>query len=223
MTSPWPFHGLLPGSARVIYADPPWSFESWSARGDGRSAVRHYGVMGLPEIMALPVGRLAADDCVLFLWVSNPLLPQGLEVIRAWGFEYKTLAFCWVKTRPTGKEFLANGYWTRANPELCLLATRGKPRRVDAGVRCLVEDPCSWFPDGPEAIYANFRGHSRKPDEVRDRIVRLMGAGPPAHQLGTRLVELFTRTTTPGWDGWGNEAGRFPAAAARSAPQGMLT
>ena len=108
---------------------------------------------------------------------------------------------------------IGNGFWTRANPELCLLATRGKPRRVDAGVRCLVEDPCDWFPDGPEAIHAHFRGHSRKPDEVRERIVRLMGAEPPADQAGAAMVELFARSVHDGWLAWGNEVGKYGAPA----------
>jgi N6-adenosine-specific RNA methylase IME4 len=149
----------------VIYADPPWTFAVYSAKGKGRSAEAHYDCMSLDDIKALPVAALAMPDCCLFLWVTNPTLIQGLSVMEAWGFAYKTVAFCWTKPR-----FMGLGYWTRANAELCLLGTRGKPKRRDAGVRMHVESPR--------------REHSRKPDEVRAGIERLV-AGP--------YVELFAR------------------------------
>lgn len=210
----WPFFGMAPGSARIVYADPPWRFETRSERGQGRSPQRHYGCMALDDIMALPVARLAAPDSVLFLWIVKTMLPEALEVIRAWGFRYKTIAFTWVKTRPSGREFLNTGYWTRGNPELVLLASRGQPHRVSRAVRELVEDPADWWPDGPDAIHAHAREHSRKPDEVRDRIVRLMGEQPPPDAPHTTMVEMFARTAHPGWLAWGNEAGRFAGAPA---------
>lgn len=220
MLTPWPFIGLPPGSARVIYADPPWRFETYSLKGEGRSAQRHYGCMALPDIMALPVGRLAAPDCALFLWVVKSMLPEALDLIRTWGFAYKTVGFTWVKTRPTGREFINTGYWTRGNPEQCLLATRGRPQRVNRGVRELVEDPAEWWEDGPDAIYAHAREHSRKPDEVRERIAALMGADPPPHQPGTHLVELFARTQAPGWKAWGNQTEKFITGAVHAAEGG---
>jgi N6-adenosine-specific RNA methylase IME4 len=163
---------------RVVYADPPWTFATYSAKGKGKSPERHYQCLTLPEIKALPVAELAADDCALFLWVTMPTLPQGLEVIRSWGFTYKSRAFCWAKLTRTGKQWhFGCGYSTRKNPEDCLLATRGRPRVLDRGV--------------PELIVAPVREHSRKPDEARQRIERLF-AGP--------RVELFARQRWPGWE-----------------------
>src|SRR5262244_2871522 len=104
---------------RVIYADPPWTFKTYSYKGKGRSAEAHYDCMTIPEMKAMPVADYAAADCVLFLWVTNPLLPVGFDVITAWGFEYSTVAFLWAKTTKHGKWHFGNGYWTRANPEQC--------------------------------------------------------------------------------------------------------
>ena len=125
-----------PNHYRVIYADPPWTFATYSRKGKGRSAEAHYDCMSLAEIKALPVAQWAADDCVLFLWTTDPLLEQAFEIIRAWGFTYKTVGFYWAKlNQPTPGNnhrsfFTGLGFWTRANPEPCLLATRGKPRRL---------------------------------------------------------------------------------------------
>jgi N6-adenosine-specific RNA methylase IME4 len=183
------------GSYRVIYADPPWSFRTYSAKGKGRSADAHYDTLDLGGIKALPVADWAAPDCVLLLWATDPLLPEALEVIRAWGFTYKTVGFYWAKLNPraTGallfdeRDFFTGmGFWTRANPEPCLLATRGKPKRAHAGVKKLVVSPR--------------REHSRKPDEVRERIEQLV-EGP--------YLEMFAREARPGWDAWGNQSGLF--------------
>lgn len=174
----------------VIYADPPWSFRNWSARGTGRNAVSHYDCLNSDAIAALPIADLAADDCALFLWATDPLLPRAFELIEAWGFEYKTVGFYWVKLNATPKHdadyFTGLGYWTRANPEQCLLATRGKPPRRAKDVRRLVVD--------------KRREHSRKPDCIRERIERLI-AGP--------YLELFARETKPGWDCWGAQVALF--------------
>src|SRR3990167_10634174 len=147
----------------IIYADPPWSWRAYSEKGEGRSAKNHYNVMSLEDIKALPVGDWADKDSVLFLWAIDPMLPQALEVIRSWGFEYKTVGFYWVKQNAKSPGFFTGlGYYTRANPEQCLLATRGNGLvRVDKSVQKLVIEP---------------RGkHSQKPDEVRNRIVKLFG------------------------------------------------
>jgi N6-adenosine-specific RNA methylase IME4 len=213
LMTPWPFIGIRPGSARSIYADPAWTFQARSAKGEGRSPQRHYDCMSLGDIKALPVEKLAADDCALFLWVIKPLLPQALEVMAAWGFQYKTIAFTWVKTRPSGKEFINTGYWTRGNPELCLLGTRGKPRRVDCGVRELIEDHFGAAFGGCDTLYSHIREHSRKPDEARERIARLMGPGPG-------LVELFARTESPGWKAWGDQTKKFITGAVQAAEGG---
>ena len=140
--------------------------------------------MLLEDICALPVSELAAKDCALFLWATFPHLPHAFEVIKAWGFSYKTIAFCWAKTyRKSPGYFMAMGHWTRANAEICLLATKGHPRRVSKSVRQLIVSPVEQ--------------HSKKPDEARDRIVALMGDVP--------RIELFARQQTEGWDTWGNE------------------
>lgn len=188
------------GKYGAILADPPWSFKSWSDKGKNRApdamvrqkglAERHYRVMDLPMIRALPVQDLAAPDCVLFLWAVDCMIPEALETGAAWGFTYKTVAFTWVKEKKAGGHHIGLGYWTRGNPESCLLFTRGKPKRQSAAVRQL--------------ICAQRREHSRKPDETRERIEALV-AGP--------YCELFARTSRPGWDCWGDQVGKFPEAA----------
>ena len=162
----------------VIYADPPWSFRNWSPKGTGRNAVSHHDCMDFEALAHLSVQAMAKDDCVLFLWATDPLLQKALRLIEIWGFEYKTVAFYWVKQNKRGDGFFTGlGYWTRGNPEQCLLATRGKPARKAKDVRKLVVD--------------RRREHSRKPDQVRDRIERLAD-GP--------YLEMFARESKPGWD-----------------------
>ena len=178
----------------VILADPPWSFRAWSDKGKGRSAEQHYPTMLLEDIKALPVSDLAAEDCVLFLWATFPMLKEALKVAEAWGFVYKTVAFTWVKeNRKSPGLFWGLGYWTRANAEVCLLATRGSPKRQSAAVHQVILSPVE--------------RHSKKPDEVQERIVTLMG--------DVSRVELFARQETPGWDVWGNEVECSPGLASR--------
>ena len=118
----------------IIYADPPWRYKVYSKKGLGRSAESHYPTMELEDIRALPVGTLAADDCVLFLWTTIPLLHDCFSVMRAWGFSYKTVAFVWIKqNRKSDSLFWGMGHWTRANAEFCMLATKGHPKRRSAG------------------------------------------------------------------------------------------
>ncbi len=182
------------GAYRVVLADPPWQFRTYSAKGKGRTADAHYDTLDLAGIKALPVREWAAPDAVLLLWATDPLLPQALDVMTAWGFTYKTVGFYWAKLNKsagglvfTERDFFTGlGFWTRANPEPCLLGTRGKPKRRSAGVAKLVVAPR--------------REHSRKPDIVRERIEALM-AGP--------YLEMFARTRRPGWDAWGNQAELF--------------
>ena len=174
-------------SYSVILADPPWNWKARSAKGEGRSAKNHYNVMEQDDLRRMSVSSLAADDSVLFLWVLNSLLSQGLQLIDAWGFTFKTVGFCWVKTnRRSGSLFMGLGYHTRQNVELCLIATKGKPKRVSGGVHQVVMSPR--------------REHSRKPDEVYERIEALY-PGP--------YLELFSRTTRTGWDAIGDEVGRW--------------
>ena len=117
----------------VILADPPWKYHVYSKKGKGRSAESHYPTMQLADIKALPVADIADKDCALFLWVTFPQLEEALSVIKAWGFTYKTIAFVWVKqNKKSDSLFWGMGYWTRCNAELCLLATKGSPKRASA-------------------------------------------------------------------------------------------
>ena len=124
---------------QIIYADPPWRYHVYSKKGMGRSAESHYPTMSVDDICALPVGDLADKNCVLFLWVTNPCLLEGISVLRAWGFTYKTIAFAWVKqNKKADSLFWGMGYWTRSNVEFCILATKGNPKRINAGVHQVI-------------------------------------------------------------------------------------
>lgn len=189
------------GKYRAIYADPPWPFETFSgAKVPTTDAAQPYATMTMADIAALPVRELAARDCALFLWVTWPTLPAALKVIEAWGFKYKTCGFAWFKGNslplfPDDYAFrIGLGYWTRSNSEVCLIATRGKPKRRSANVGQVVAEPV--------------REHSRKPDCIRERIEALV-EGP--------YVELFARQRRKGWDAWGNEVGRFSPVKRRAA------
>ena len=118
---------------KVIYADPPWAYKVWSKKGAGRSAESHYPTMDIAAIKALPVGEMADKDCALFLWITFPMLREAWGVMDAWGFTFKTVAFVWIKQcRKSDGLFTGMGYWTRANAEICLLATRGRPKPEEA-------------------------------------------------------------------------------------------
>jgi N6-adenosine-specific RNA methylase IME4 len=174
----------------AILADPPWEYITYSERGQDRGAARHYKIQTLDDILAMPVEPLAARDCVLFLWTSGPFVPAALRVIEAWGFTYKTLGLDWLKTTGAGAPAIGGGHWTRATNELCFLATRGHPARLNADVA--------------QAIVAERREHSRKPDETHERVERLV-AGP--------YLELYARRLRRSWTCWGNEIARDDLAA----------
>ena len=168
----------------VIYCDPPWRYAVWSGKGKGRSAENHYPTMSVEDICRLHVADIAAEDCVLFMWATFPNLMEAFDVIKAWGFDYKTVAFVWVKqNKKCDSLFWGMGYWTRSNAEICLLATKGHPKRIGRAVH--------------QVIISHIEEHSKKPAETRDRIVELVGDVP--------RVELFARQKTLGWDAWGNE------------------
>ena len=168
----------------IIYADPAWSFKTYSDKGKGKSPDNHYSVMSLKDIKDLPLKNIANDDCILFLWVTFPLLKEGFEVIDAWGFTYKTVAFNWVKKNKIKDSwFWGLGYWTRSNSDLCLLATKGNIKRKSASVHQIIDTP--------------IEKHSKKPDIVKEKITELVGDLP--------RIELFARETADGWDSWGNE------------------
>lgn len=167
----------------IIYADPAWSYQDKALAGN-RGACCKYQVMSIDDIKAIPVQDIAADDCALFMWVTMPKLNEVFDVIEAWGFEYKTCAFTWVKrNKKSDSWFWGMGRWTRANAELCLLATKGKPKRLSAGVHSILD--------------YRIMQHSRKPNEARKRIIELCGDLP--------RVELFAREKLEGFDIWGNE------------------
>ena len=165
----------------MIYADPPWQYRNNKGQG---VAENHYNTMSMDELRALPVADLAAKDCALFLWVTMPMLFEAQKVLDAWNFRYKTVAFVWVKQNRKGSGiFWGMGYWTRANAEICLLATKGHPKRQARNIHQVIISPVE--------------EHSKKPEEARRRIEALMGDVPK--------IELFARRTSPGWDVWGNE------------------
>jgi len=170
----------------VIYADPPWKFSCYSKKGEGRSAANHYPTLDLEALKALPVESISADNSCLFLWGCNSMLPEALELMEAWGFEYKTVAFTWVKTnkKKTDTLFFGLGFHTRQNSEFCLLGTRGKPTRVSKSVSSVI-----WEHEEipTESIVRPIMEHSSKPPEIRDRIQELMG-----DELN--YIELFARS-----------------------------
>lgn len=166
----------------VIYADPPWRYNDRRCNG---GCENHYTTMKLNEIKMLPVKELAEKDCVLFLWTTYPMLKESLELMEAWGFCYKTIAFQWIKLNKNGKgKFFGLGRWTRGNTEPCLLAVKGKPHRENNSISQIIEEP--------------LRKHSKKPDTTREKIIALMGEDK-------NCLELFARQEIDGWDCWGNE------------------
>lgn len=170
--------------AGAILTDPPWKFLTRSAKGQGRSP--KYRTDPLATIKALPVPQLAAADSICLIWCVDWLMPGALEVMASWQFEFKTVAFTWAKQNASGDGWhMGQGFWTRANPEMCLLGTRGHPKRLNADVRQLIVAPVM--------------EHSRKPDEIHDAIERLV-RGP--------YLELYARRERDNWKTWGNQIAR---------------
>lgn len=171
---------------QIIYADPPWRYNDKlnSKSAKMGACEHHYSTLSIKEISDLPVKELADKDCVLFLWVTMPKLNECFNVITAWGFTYKTCAFTWIKTNPkAGTIFKGIGRWVMGNAELCLLATKGHPHRINKNIS--------------QIVISKRRQHSRKPDIIRNKIIKLIGNKPK--------IELFARQRTEGWDVWGNE------------------
>jgi N6-adenosine-specific RNA methylase IME4 len=178
----------------TILIDPPWQFKVYSRdTGLDRSADNHYPTLDIEALRALNMPSLMAKDCAMFMWATMPLLPDAIALGQTWGLTYKTVAFVWAKTnrRAIGRWvellepanwFMGMGYWTRANVELCLLFTQGKPQRLARDVRQLIVAPIG--------------KHSAKPDETYRRIERLVG--------GDKRLEIFARQQYPGWDAIGN-------------------
>ena len=165
----------------ILYCDPPWDYDRKVGSGIARD---HYQTMNIRELYELPVGEIADKDSILFLWVTFPMLKEALALIERWGFRYKTCAFNWVKrNKKADSYYFGLGFWTRTNAEVCLLATKGHPHRVSKKV--------------PQVCDARIMEHSRKPPEIRERIVELCGDQP--------RIELFAREKAEGWDALGNE------------------
>lgn len=182
----WPFDGLDPHCYDLIMADPPWSFDNWSQAGESKNAKSHYNCMNIQDIMDLPVMDLASENCLLWLWATNPMLPQGLDTLKGWGFEFST-AGTWVKSTRNGKRHFGTGYVFRSANEPILIGKRGAPKLTAKNIRSTIE--------------GKVREHSRKPDEAYADAEALM---PDARKL-----ELFSRQPRSGWSTWGNEVHKF--------------
>ncbi len=166
---------------KIIYADPPWKYDRRVGQG---IAENHYHTMSVEEICALPVKSIADDNCILFLWVTFPCLLEGLSVMESWGFAYQTCGFNWVKRNKKADTFYFGlGFWTRTCSEICIIGTKGRPQRVSKNVSQICD--------------ARIMEHSKKPDEIRNRIVELCGDIP--------RIELFARQSYEGWDCLGDE------------------
>lgn len=191
------------GPFDVVCADPPWNFKANSVAAPGRNARRHYDCMSLDDIAALPVKDTLAENAALFLWITGPFLAIGahLPIMKAWGFKPSGVAFTWVKLNAKAPTlfftrqdlFIGGGLTTRKNSEICLLGKRGRSLRRSASVREVIIDPR--------------REHSRKPEVFRDRVEQYVG--PDA-----RILEMFARSSRPGWQAWGAEATKFDEVAA---------
>jgi N6-adenosine-specific RNA methylase IME4 len=175
---------LPSGRFQLLVADPPWSFASFSEKGQGKSPSCHYTTMQFDAIRRLRIQTIAARDAGLALWVYGPMLPKAIELMKHWGFDYKSDLITWVKTTSAGKLAFGTGYYTRKGTEQLLYGTRGRGLKVvDRSIR--------------QCLLAPRHEHSRKPDEVAKALEQLFG---PVHR-----IELFARRMRAGWTCWGNE------------------
>lgn len=179
----------------IIYADPPWSYGD-KRTGKGKNnpngaggAEKHYRTMNTQDICDLPVKNIAADNCMLVMWTTAPMIFEAKKVIDAWGFDYKTFGLVWVKMTNDMSKVRGDGIgnYTVQNAEYCLIALKGKYWRNKTGIK--------------QILLAPKQEHSKKPDEERERIVELLGDLP--------RIELFARQHADGWDCWGNETDKF--------------
>jgi len=180
---------------RVIYADPPWHYGSKSAvnnstGGDHKPLSDHYNTMShntmsLKELKELPIANMTEKDAACFMWVTDSHLDEAIEIFKAWGFKYKTVAFNWVKTTNKGNYCKNVAPWTMKSSEICLLGTKGAMTKYKQA-------------NNIEAlVFAERTKHSKKPEEVRKRIELLFGDVP--------RLEMFARESAKGWDAFGNE------------------
>jgi N6-adenosine-specific RNA methylase IME4 len=178
----------------VIYADPPWNFRMWSEKGNARSAAsNHYETKDIQDIKSMNISSLIDNNCALFMWATFPCLKEAIEVGEHWGFTYKTVAFVWVKkNKNQDTPFVGMGYYTRANAELVLLFTKGKPlKRINGGVE--------------QVLFSEIGKHSQKPPEIRNRIVKLFGNLPRVELFARSREGFFPDYEYEGWDVFGNE------------------
>lgn len=171
----------ISGKYDILYADPPWDYAG-RTQHDTEKGVKsvkdHYECMKLDELKALPVRDIANPNSVLFLWTSSPHLPQALELMKAWGFEYKTIGFVWDKQRTNP------GHYTLSQVEICLLGKRGTI-------------PKPFYRNQRQFLSSKREIHSKKPDEIRDRITKMFPT--------QTKIELFARKQVDGWISWGKD------------------
>jgi N6-adenosine-specific RNA methylase IME4 len=185
----WPFDPLEVGAYDLVMVDPPWTFALYSEKGEEKSAQAQYGCMTLEQIQRLPIAGLGKPDSLCWLWATNPMLPQGIETLRAWGYRFVT-AGTWAKMTKNGKQAFGTGFVFRCASEQILIGAKGKPKTTRS-VRSLIMGPV--------------REHSRKPDEAYVEAERLM---PNA-----RRADVFSRERRPGWESWGTEIEKFGVSA----------
>jgi N6-adenosine-specific RNA methylase IME4 len=168
---------------QIIYADPPWAYRNM---GNIQAAANsHYSTMSNEDIcnLGFQVDSLADDNSILFLWATFPKIQEALDVMKAWGFEYKTVGFTWIKKNKNLTNFFGVGWYTKSNAEVCLIGVKGKAPKISNRISSVVE--------------TIRERHSKKPEIVRQKIVEFCGDIP--------RIELFAREKTEGWDVWGNE------------------
>ena len=174
----------------IIYADPPWEYSSKSYQDSNREMLKldetQYKTLSVHQIKDLPIKEITANDCILFLWSTDSHLKEAIDVIESWSLHFKTIGFTWVKQYASGSYCYNFSPYTLKSTEVCLIGIKGKLKNIKKtnNVKGLV--------------FAERTKHSKKPNEVRDRIVNLCGDLP--------RIELFARNTTPGWDVWGDQA-----------------
>lgn len=170
----------------IILCDPPWKYNDRNTGGNFKSgSANHYLTMSQTEIESVILCVKKAENCILFMWTTYPMIPEALEIMKTSGFKYRTVAFTWVKKTAKGKDVFGMGRWTRGNPEICLLGIKGKPKVIDHSI--------------PNLTYAEIGRHSQKPKIFYEKIEKLCGKLP--------RIELFARNTRAGWNSWGNEVG----------------
>lgn len=173
----------------IVYADPPWQFRSKAYQDGNRDMLKleetQYQTMDIQKIKDLPIKEICEKDCICFLWCVDGFLKEGIELLESWGFQYKTIAFNWIKHYESGEVCVNFAPYTLKSWEICLLGIKGKVGNIKVcnNVQGLLTDTRT--------------KHSKKPNETRIRIEKLCGDKP--------RIELFARQYADGWDCWGNE------------------